>query len=179
MWVADCSLRSSDGRAQTGERGLLLQSLRAAVASSRTFMAQHMIEHNGPLFICSLRVGTAPAIWGSLPWTYGLTDSWAGYRGLFHCWSAAQRGTGHDGWDVGDFLSFFFFFRKKKGFLPDNLNRSLGEKKLPWLGFQSVLIQGFTNAAVVEHVGGLVGGVGGGFMWLQITATNTLLFAAD
>lgn len=100
---------------------LMFQSPRAArcelrlwaalVSCAWTFMAQHMIEHNGPLFICSLRVGTLPAIPGSLPWTYGLPDSRAGYQALFHCWSAAQRGGGRDGWHVSIYL--FFFWRKK------------------------------------------------------------------
>lgn len=45
----------------------------------RPFIAQHMIEHNGPLFICWLWVGPLPTSSGFLPWAYGLTDSHAGY----------------------------------------------------------------------------------------------------
>lgn len=60
--------------------------------SAASFMSQHMIEHNGPLFICWLRVGRRPASAGSPPPAYVLLDSHAGYYGLCRCWSKMRDG---------------------------------------------------------------------------------------
>lgn len=43
-------------------------------AQLKTFIAQHMIEHNGPLFICWLWVGPVPTSSGFPPCTYGLSQ---------------------------------------------------------------------------------------------------------
>lgn len=71
----------------------------------KTFIAQHMIEHNGPLFICWLWVGPLPTSSGFLPWTYGLPDSSAGTKDRVTV--GAKEKDGEDLMDETTHISYF------------------------------------------------------------------------
>lgn len=99
MWSTRYTLKLCDWACNENKyyylKYTLLQSPNApfhTAKSAASFMSQHMIEHNGPLFICWLRVGRLPASSGFPLPAYVLLDSHAGYWGLWHCWSKMRDG---------------------------------------------------------------------------------------